>query len=162
MAAMAAVRVKREIIAPERYPEGVFLSKLCRKKTRVKTTDRKLYPVVVTDVDKVGKRVKIHYVGYSERYDEWRACESEDNNLFQRMELLSSPSSSSLDDRMELIHSIAQLVSRIPSEPEFFLVNFSAIVKIATHLRGSCLYLILIRKSKETHFITNTYRKVAQ
>lgn len=60
--------------------------------------------MVVTDVDKVGKRVKIHYVGYSERYDEWRACESEDNNLFQRMELLSSPSSSSLDDRMELIH----------------------------------------------------------
>ena len=104
MAAMAVVRVKRKIIASERYPEGVFSSKLCRKKTRVKTTDRKLYPVVVTDVDKVGKRVKIHYVGYSERYDEWRACESEDNNLFQRMELLSSPSSSSLDDRMELIH----------------------------------------------------------
>lgn len=60
--------------------------------------------MVVTDVDKVGKRVKIHYVGYSERYDEWRACESEDNNLFQGMELLSSPSSSSLDDRLELIH----------------------------------------------------------
>ena len=60
--------------------------------------------MVITDVDKVGKRVKIHYVGYSERYDEWGACESEDNNLFQRMELLSSPSSSSFDDRMELIH----------------------------------------------------------
>ena len=58
--------------------------------------------------------------------------------------------------------SIAQLVSRIPSEPEYFLVNFSATGKIAAHLRGSCLYLILIRKSKETHFITNTYRKVAQ
>ena len=57
MAAMAAVRVKREIIAPERYPEEVFSSKLCRKKTRVKTTDRKLYPEVVTDVDKVGKRI---------------------------------------------------------------------------------------------------------
>ena len=28
-----------------------------------------LYPVVVTDVDKIGKRMKIHYVGYSERYD---------------------------------------------------------------------------------------------
>ena len=53
--------------------------------------------------------------------------------------------------------SIAQLVSRIPSEPEYFLVNFSATGKIAAHLRGSCLYLILIRKSKETHFITNTY-----
>ena len=39
---------------------------------------------------------------------------------------------------------------------------FSAIGKIAAHLRESCLYLILIRKSKETYFITNSYRKVAK
>ena len=59
--------------------------------------------------------------------------------------------------------NIAQLASRIPSEPEFFvLVNFSAIGKIAAHLRGSCLYFILVRESKETNFITNSYRKVAQ
>ena len=60
--------------------------------------------MVVTDVDKVGKRIKIHYVGYSECYDEWRAYEPEDKNLFYWMELLLIPSSSSLDDRMELIH----------------------------------------------------------
>ena len=42
---------------------------------------------------------------------------------------------------------------RISSEPDFFvLVNFSAISKIATHLRGPCLHSILIRKSKETYF----------
>ena len=49
---------------------------------------------------------------------------------------------------------------RISYEPEFFvLVNFSAISKIAAHLRGSCLCLILIHKSKETYFITKKYLK---
>ena len=37
-----------------------------QKKIRTKTNDRKLYPVVVTAVDKVIKRVKIHYVGIFE------------------------------------------------------------------------------------------------
>ena len=39
---------------------------------------------------------------------------------------------------------------RISSEPEFFvLVNFSLISKIAAHLRGSCLYLILIKSQSK-------------
>ena len=63
--------------------------------------------------------------------------------------------------------SIAQLVSgwhgfkSRPSLNLFFTVNFSAIGKIAAHLRGSCLNLILIHNSKETYFVTNSYRKVA-
>ena len=63
--------------------------------------------------------------------------------------------------------SIAQLVSgwhgfeSRPSLNLFFTVNFSAIGKIAAHLRGSCLHLILIHNSKETYFVTNSYRKVA-
>ena len=63
--------------------------------------------------------------------------------------------------------SIAQLVSgwhgfeSRPSLNLFFTVNFSAIGKIAAHLRGSCLNLILIHISKETYFVTNSYRKVA-
>ena len=41
-------------------------------------------------------------VGYSEEFYEWRACGSEaDNNPFQRLEPLSAPSLTSLDDRME-------------------------------------------------------------
>ena len=72
-------------------------------KDKKANTDRKLYPVVVTDVDKIGKRMKIHYVGYSERYDVWRPYDIEDSNpAFQRMESLRIPSSTSLEDRTEL------------------------------------------------------------
>jgi len=60
--------------------------------------------VVVTDVDKIGKRVKIHYFGYSERYDKWRSCGTDDI-LFQRMEPLFIPSAPSFDDRAELFHA---------------------------------------------------------
>ena len=68
-------------------------------------TDRKLNPVVVTDVDKIGKRMKIQYVGYSERYDEWRPYDIEDSNPpFQRIESLRILSSTSFEDRTELVH----------------------------------------------------------
>ena len=49
--------------------------------------------------------MKIHYVGYGERYDEWRPYDIEDSNPpFQRMESLRIPSSTSLEDRTELGH----------------------------------------------------------
>ena len=60
---------------------------------------------MTVNVDKIGKRVKIHYVRYSERYEEWRPCDTEDSNPpFQRMESLRIPSSTSFDDRTELVH----------------------------------------------------------
>ena len=53
---MAAVRERR---VPKRYSDEVFPTGLLfRKKTRTKTNDRKLYPVVVTAVNKITKRVK--------------------------------------------------------------------------------------------------------
>ena len=74
-----------------------------RFKKKKKKTDRK--PVVVTDVGKIGKRIKIHYVGYSERYAEWRPYDIDDSNPpFQRMESLRIPSSTFLEDRTELAH----------------------------------------------------------
>ena len=55
--------------------------------------------------------------------------------------------------------SVAQLVVmfweawfQIPSEPEFFSVFFSAVGKIAAHLRGSCLFLILHRQLQRNQF----------
>ena len=61
---MAAARERR---VPKRYSDEVFSrgggGGFIQKKIRTKTNDRKLYPVVVTAVDKVIKRVKIHYVG---------------------------------------------------------------------------------------------------
>ena len=41
---------------------------------------------------------------------------------------------------------------QIPSEPEFFSVFFSAVGKIAAHLRGSCLFFILHRQLQRNQF----------
>ena len=62
-----AARAKRESAALNRYVDEVLLEMSSQKNKKIKKTDRKLYPVVATDVEKVGKRRKIHYVGYSER-----------------------------------------------------------------------------------------------
>ena len=69
-----AARVERESTASKRYVDE-FLLEMSSQNIKRARTDPKLYPVVVTDVDKIGKigkRMKIHYVRYSERYDEWR------------------------------------------------------------------------------------------
>lgn len=81
-----------------------FYALLSRKKTKTKTADPNLYSVVVRAVDKITKRVKIYYVGYSEQFDEWRARGCETDNPFQRMEPIPCPCSSSLYDRLELVH----------------------------------------------------------
>ena len=95
-----SARAKRESAALKRYVDEVLLEMSSKKKT-----DRKLYPVVVTDVEKIGKRMKIHYVIYSERYNEWQPYDTEDSNPpFQRMESLRIPSSTSLEGRTELVH----------------------------------------------------------
>ena len=52
---------------------------------------------------------------------------------------------------------------QILSEPEFFSVFFSAVGKIAAHLRGSCLFFwFYIGSSKEINFFTNTQFKLSQ
>ena len=40
------------------------------KDTSTKTNDGKLYVVVVTALDRIAKQVNVHYVGYSEQFDE--------------------------------------------------------------------------------------------
>ena len=101
-----STRAKRESAALQRYVDEVLLEMSSPKdKKKKKKTDRKLYPVVVTDVDKIGNQMKIHYVGYSERCDARRPYDIEDSNPpFQRMESLRIPYSTSLEDRTELVH----------------------------------------------------------
>ena len=53
-------RSKRESAALKRYVDEVLLEMSSQKIKK-----QNLYPVVVTDVDKIGKRIKIYYVGYS-------------------------------------------------------------------------------------------------
>ena len=55
-----SARAKRESAALKRYVDEAFLEMSSQKIKK-----QNLYPVVVTDVDKIGKRIKIHYVGYS-------------------------------------------------------------------------------------------------
>ena len=56
------------------YKELVTL-KLPQSRADDRCNDSTLYPVEVIEEDTVAGRVKIHYVGYSARYHEWR-----DNN----------------------------------------------------------------------------------
>ena len=41
------------------------------KKANLQRKDTKLYDIEVKEVDKANKRLKIHYVGYSSRFNEW-------------------------------------------------------------------------------------------
>ena len=84
-----------------------FVRNVIPKDQKAKT-EPKLYPLgVVADVDKIGKRMEILYVGYSKSYDEWQPFNTEDSNPpFQRMQSLHIPSngSQSVEDRTELVH----------------------------------------------------------
>ena len=73
---MAAGRGMRESVPQKRYADEIFTLKLSsHRKTKAKN-DRKLYPVVVREVDKIGKRLKIHFVRFSD------PCGSADNIFF--------------------------------------------------------------------------------
>ena len=86
--------MERESKEQKRYC-GRGLLEMSSQKIKTTRTDPKLYPVVVTDMDRIGKiakRVKLHYMGNSKRYGEWWPCDTR---------ILSS---SSLEDRTELVH----------------------------------------------------------
>ena len=42
------------------------------KKANPRKKDTKLYDIEVTEVNKANKKLKIYYIGYSTRFDEWR------------------------------------------------------------------------------------------
>ena len=46
---------------------------LPRETKRTKKQDDELYAIEVVEEDRIGDRVKIHYVGWPDRYDEWRS-----------------------------------------------------------------------------------------
>ena len=46
---------------------------------RKRKTDRVLYNVEVIEVDTTRKQLKIHFVGFSHAYDEWRDYDNERN-----------------------------------------------------------------------------------
>ena len=66
-----ADRQEREIKEPKRFCTE-FSAYTPVKKANPQRKDTKLYDIEVTEVDKTTKSLKIYYVGYSSRFDEWR------------------------------------------------------------------------------------------
>ena len=56
-------------LRPQNYRNDFQLPRLSRCQKKV-TNDDKLYPVDI--IEKKGNRVKIHYIGYEDEFDEWR------------------------------------------------------------------------------------------
>ena len=50
------------------------------KVKRKRKTDRDLYVVEVVEVDTTRKQLKIHFVGFSREYDEWRDYDNTSSN----------------------------------------------------------------------------------
>ena len=94
---------KREIKEPKWF-YNEFSAYTPVKKANPQRKDTKLYDIEVTEVDKANKRLKIHYVGYSSRFNEWRPFGDDEGSEyfpFVRKEKLFIPSENSLVDRTQ-------------------------------------------------------------
>lgn len=96
---MAGLEGKRERKVPKRLIDEIVETKPknCKK---MKATDRKLYEVEVIEIDKAANRVKLHFKGYSEKYDEWRPYDEMKLTVI-RFEQMSKPTDASFDDRLQ-------------------------------------------------------------
>ena len=95
-------RPKRISCLPRR-----FVDEFCqlREKTMEKVegkrkTDMDLYVVEVVEVDTTRKQLKIHFVGFSHEYDEWRDYDNKRNYFpFVHLGKMFFPEEGSLEDR---------------------------------------------------------------
>ena len=95
-------RPKRMSCLPRRFVEEFcqLREKKMEKVERKRKTDRDLYVVEVVEVDTTRKQLKIHFVGFSHEYDEWRDYENKRNYfLFVRLEKMFFPEEGSLENR---------------------------------------------------------------
>ena len=85
---------------------GRILSAPRKKMEKVepkRKTDRDLYDVEVIEVDTTRKQLKIHFVGFSHEYDEWREYDNKRNYFpFVRLEKMFFPEEGSLEDRSNI------------------------------------------------------------
>ena len=101
-----ADRPKREIKEPKWF-YNKFSAYTPVKKANPQRKDTKLYDIEVTEVDKANKRLKIHYVGYSSLFDEWRPFRDNEGSEyfpFVCKEKLFITSENSLVDRTQTFH----------------------------------------------------------
>ena len=96
---MADNRVKWECKFPKRFSDE-FAEAKPKNYKKLKATERNIYPVEITQVDKARNMVKIHFKGYSEKFDEWRPCD--ENNLpVIWLELMWQPTNDSLSNHLQ-------------------------------------------------------------
>ena len=97
-----AERPRRISRLPKRliYQSSMSSSKVAKKIRK----DKNLYEVEIKDVDKERNLVRIHYKGYSEKFDEWRPFGEGQESYFPfvRLERMPFADSDSLDERSEL------------------------------------------------------------
>ena len=88
------------------------------KVERKRKTDTDLYVVEVFKVDTTRKQPKIHFVGFSHEYDEWRDYDNKRNYFpFVRLEKMFFPEEGSLEDRGNIYgHLYRCLIPSISSQ----------------------------------------------
>ena len=104
---MAAEKPNRVVKKPKRFAEE-FSRSITVKNTEARNRDKKkkLYNVEVTEVDKVNKRIKIRFVGYSTQFEEWRFFGGDDRPDLRH--LLSNTIS-----RTEFVSNISKIHTKI-------------------------------------------------
>ena len=111
---MMADRPKRMSHAPKRFVDDFYeigAANVGKVEKRPKK-DKNLYEVEIVDVNKERKQIKIHFVGFSEEFDEWRAYDCErDYFPFVRLEKMFLPNGGSMEDRRNIFHDQLYRVS---------------------------------------------------
>ena len=95
---MADSRLKRVKNRPKRFVDEISVGKPDKKKKK-EAADNNLYEVEIKEVDIAAQRLKIHFKGYDEKFDEWRPF-SNDSLPVVRVERMSVPSRNSLQERL--------------------------------------------------------------
>ena len=95
-----AERPKRILRQPKRFVDEYCIPFSKRRKKPVK--DNKLYEIELKEVDRERNLVRIHYKGYSDKFDRWQPYGSKDEYFpFIRKEKMLELSDDSLDERAE-------------------------------------------------------------
>ncbi|KAJ7391236.1 hypothetical protein OS493_019367 [Desmophyllum pertusum] len=63
-------RPRKDFLRPWKTGVGVKAERIQTKTEKVDTET--MYPIEITERDKGSNKVKIHFIGYANEYDEWR------------------------------------------------------------------------------------------
>ena len=112
-----SARPKRMSCLPRRFVDefSQLREQTMEKAERKRKKDRDLYVVEVVEVDTTRKQLKVHFVGFSHEYDEWRDYDNKRNYFpFVRLGKMFSSEEGSLEDRGKLYGQLYRCL--IPSK----------------------------------------------